>query len=113
MYMKALHLIYKCKFNIAALNITIILFYLFCYKLQPPGEQLSKSQCRPKPGDSGGPLVFDGAKGRSQEVGVVSSGLGCGDSRYPGIYSRTDAYLNWIDEVVYGPCAKALFDGQE
>ncbi|KAK7022796.1 hypothetical protein SK128_010999, partial [Halocaridina rubra] len=90
----------------------------------PPGEQVSKSQCRPqarinreswcqKGGDSGGPLVFDGANGRSQEVGVVSSGLGCGDSRYPGIYSRTDAYLNWIDEVVYGPCARALFDGQE
>lgn len=33
-------------------------------------------------GDSGGPLAVDG-----KLVGVVSFGLGCGDGKYPGVYT--------------------------
>lgn len=40
---------------------------------------------------------------------MVSSGIGCGDLRYPGIYSRTDEFLTWIDDAVYGACARANF----
>lgn len=42
-------------------------------------------------GDSGGPLVVD-----NKLVGIVSSGMECGDSRYPGIYTRVSAYTDWI-----------------
>ncbi|CAL4072538.1 unnamed protein product, partial [Meganyctiphanes norvegica] len=53
-------------------------------------------------GDSGGPLVFMSGSDSAQEVGIVSQGIGCGDPRFPGIYTRVDAYLDWLDEVVYG-----------
>ncbi|XP_063602538.1 transmembrane protease serine 9-like [Penaeus indicus] len=59
-------------------------------------------------GDSGGPLVLD-ESGRETEVGVVSAGLGCGDPRFPGIYTRVDAFLDWLDRTVYGVCARAEF----
>ncbi|XP_031781466.1 serine protease 64 isoform X1 [Nasonia vitripennis] len=42
-------------------------------------------------GDSGGPGVIDG-----KLVGVVSSGMECGSTYYPGIYTRVDKYYEWI-----------------
>ncbi|ROT80312.1 Proclotting enzyme [Penaeus vannamei] len=57
-------------------------------------------------GDSGGPLLLD-VDGLETEVGVVSAGLGCGDPRFPGIYTRVDAFLDWLDRTVYGVCARA------
>ncbi|CAL4072544.1 unnamed protein product, partial [Meganyctiphanes norvegica] len=59
-------------------------------------------------GDSGGPLVFMPGSDGSQVVGIVSQGIGCGDPRFPGIYTRVDAYLDWLDEVVYGEDNDAL-----
>ncbi|CAL4126407.1 unnamed protein product, partial [Meganyctiphanes norvegica] len=53
-------------------------------------------------GDSGGPLVIHPGTNRAEEVGIVSQGIGCGDPRFPGIYTRTDAFLDWLDEIVYG-----------
>lgn len=47
--------------------------------------------------------------GRETDVGVVSAGLGCGDPRFPGIYTRVDAFLDWLDRTVYGACARASF----
>lgn len=44
-------------------------------------------------GDSGGPLV-DG----DIQIGIVSSGVGCADSNYPGIYADIARYRRWIDE---------------
>lgn len=32
-------------------------------------------------------------------VGVVSAGIKCG-SEYPGLYTRVDKYLEWINEVI-------------
>ncbi|XP_066964494.1 uncharacterized protein [Macrobrachium rosenbergii] len=55
-------------------------------------------------GDSGGPLFL---KENLLVAGVVSSGFGCGDSRFPGLYTRVDSYLNWMDLAVYGICARA------
>ncbi|XP_064080421.1 uncharacterized protein LOC135197254 [Macrobrachium nipponense] len=55
-------------------------------------------------GDSGGPLFL---KENLLVAGVVSSGFGCGDSRFPGLYTRVDSYLNWMDLAVYGRCARA------
>ncbi|XP_063602472.1 trypsin 3A1-like [Penaeus indicus] len=69
------------------------------------GGGTGKDVCR---GDSGGPLVL-GVDGRETDVGVVSAGLGCGDPRFPGIYTRVDAFLDWLDRTVYGACARASF----
>lgn len=47
--------------------------------------------------------------GLETEVGVVSAGHGCGDPLFPGIYTRVDAFLDWLDRTVYGACARASF----
>ncbi|XP_047468318.1 transmembrane protease serine 9-like [Penaeus chinensis] len=69
------------------------------------GGGLGRDVCR---GDSGGPLLLD-EDGSVTDVGVVSAGLGCGDPRFPGIYTRVDAFLDWLDRTVYGVCARAEF----
>jgi secreted trypsin-like serine protease len=52
-------------------------------------------------GDSGGGLyaldTIDGKK-RYVLVGIVSYGMGCGLRGYPGIYTRTSYYLDWINK---------------
>ncbi|XP_037080757.1 acrosin-like [Pollicipes pollicipes] len=55
--------------------------------------------------DSGGPLmvaerVESGLKYHS--VGVLSFAVGCGNARYPGIYTRVDSYLDWIAQTIAG-----------
>jgi len=42
-------------------------------------------------GDSGGPMTADGF-----HVGIVSWGYGCARAGYPGVYSQTDAFLDFI-----------------
>ena len=46
-------------------------------------------------GDSGGPLVLS-EMGRWVQVGVVSFGEGCADTRFPGVYTKVDQFLDWI-----------------
>ena len=55
-------------------------------------------------GDSGGPLVLDEAQ-IQYEVGVVSTGYGCGAPQYPGIYTNVSQFLTWIKEEVYDGCS--------
>jgi secreted trypsin-like serine protease len=66
-----------------------------------------KDSCQ---GDSGGALyVFDSSNfnhlnsgsttGKYVVAGVVSYGQGCAARRYPGIYTRVSAYLDWIQEA--------------
>jgi len=43
--------------------------------------------------DSGGPLVVDG-----QLAGIVSWGAGCGDARYPTVYSNVANFRSFITE---------------
>ncbi len=49
-------------------------------------------------GDSGGPLLLTPSDNPMDDslVGIVSWGYGCGDSRYPGIYTRISRYYDWI-----------------
>ncbi|CAG7835560.1 unnamed protein product [Allacma fusca] len=47
-------------------------------------------------GDSGGPLFMKrDAQGHYEQIGVVSWGIGCG--LFPGVYTRVDKYLDWIN----------------
>jgi secreted trypsin-like serine protease len=52
-------------------------------------------------GDSGGPLMqFDSAQKIWLLAGVTSFGLGCGDPRYSGVYTRVSAYRDWFRSVI-------------
>ncbi|KAL9694467.1 hypothetical protein quinque_013752 [Culex quinquefasciatus] len=46
--------------------------------------------------DSGGPLVTNG----DVLIGIVSTGIGCARSGFPGIYTRVSEFTNWIGEIV-------------
>jgi len=48
-------------------------------------------------GDSGGPLVCDD-NGRPVLYGVVSWGIGCAWTGYPGIYAKVASELTWINQ---------------
>jgi trypsin len=59
-------------------------------------------------GDSGGPLVIkgdDSSGAKDVQVGVVSWGVGCADSSFPGVYSRVSSAYNWIRSEV---CANSI-----
>ncbi|XP_045496319.1 transmembrane protease serine 11D-like isoform X1 [Colias croceus] len=47
-------------------------------------------------GDSGGPLLVFEPDGHYVQAGVVSWGIGCADSRYPGVYTKISNYIDWI-----------------
>jgi len=54
----------------------------------------SKDACQ---GDSGGPLtVREPREQRYQVIGVVSTGSGCGNPDFPGIYTKVSKYVDWI-----------------
>ncbi len=53
-----------------------------------------KDSCQ---GDSGGPLL-SGDPASPSQVGIVSFGWGCGKTTYPGVYTRIDHYINWINQ---------------
>jgi secreted trypsin-like serine protease len=58
--------------------------------------EAGKDSCQ---GDSGGPLFIDSASG-AQQIGIVSYGVGCGRSGYPGVYTEVDRYRNWINTTI-------------
>jgi len=52
-------------------------------------------------GDSGGPLMrFESTQKRWVLAGVTSFGLGCGDPRFSGVYTRASVYLTWLRSVI-------------
>jgi len=57
--------------------------------------QKGKDSCS---GDSGGPMQI-GSGSTWTQIGVVSWGIGCGKSHYPGVYSRVTELRDWIDRI--------------
>jgi len=53
-----------------------------------------KDSCQ---GDSGGPII-DKATGK--QIGVVSWGIGCANSNYPGVYAKVRDQIGWIQEYI-------------
>jgi len=51
-------------------------------------------------GDSGGPMLSDFYDGRWSVIGIVSFGVDCASERHPGVYTRVDRYLNWIERQI-------------
>jgi trypsin len=49
-------------------------------------------------GDSGGPLFVRDPSGAPLQVGVTSSGRGCGRPRFPGIYVDVPAVLDFVTD---------------
>ena len=84
--------------------------------LTPPPPRPARPPRLPA-GDSGGPLIFNtqeasdpanaGAQANDRLVGIVSWGYGCGQSGYPGIYTRISNLRDWVltqlDAVSAGP----------
>ncbi|MDX2369591.1 MAG: trypsin-like serine protease [Colwellia sp.] len=57
-----------------------------------------KGSCQ---GDSGGPLIINTNEGW-QQIGIVSWGIGCAAQGFPGVYTRTAVFSDWIDEITQG-----------
>ena len=50
-------------------------------------------------GDSGGPYVLT-KDDRYYLIGVVSYGRGCARAEYPGVYTKVQHYMPWIQEMI-------------
>jgi len=60
-------------------------------------SQGGKDACQ---GDSGGGLLTkDSQTNTWTQVGIVSAGIGCARRDIPGLYTRVESYLNWIQDV--------------
>ena len=57
-------------------------------------------------GDSGGPLLT----ANNVQIGVVSTGIGCGEADLPAIYTKVAAFESFIRQGICSKCLKRLVD---
>ncbi|GFR33106.1 plasma kallikrein [Trichonephila clavata] len=60
-------------------------------------DEGGKDSCQ---GDSGGPFVQRSSDGVSTLIGIVSWGYGCAQPNYPGVYTETAHYIDWITRTM-------------
>lgn len=65
-----------------------------------------KGSCQ---GDSGGPLMINTNEGW-QQIGIVSWGIGCAADGFPGVYTRTAFFSDWVKEITQGIAIEQAFD---
>ncbi|XP_071453242.1 trypsin-1-like [Hetaerina americana] len=79
----------------------------------PKAGRYYESGKKNKMGDSGGPLACLHPKEKRYYLcGIVSWGLGCGRARFPGVYTETTCYSDWISSVLYHPDKIDLLTGE-
>ena len=49
--------------------------------------------------------------GKWSVIGITSFGVECGDSQYPGVYTRVDQYLDWIASTTQQTDTRVTFGG--
>jgi len=55
-------------------------------------------------GDSGGPLMVKARDNKMVLVGIVSWGEGCGRKNFPGVYTKVERFLDWIEQNTRDSC---------
>jgi secreted trypsin-like serine protease len=75
------------------------------YGAQAPGGITSRMLCASLPGqdscqgDSGGALFTCTSSSDCTQIGIVSWGIGCAESQYPGVYTRVTQMMDWIQRI--------------
>ena len=50
-------------------------------------------------GDNGSLLTLKDRTGKSYAVGITSTGIGCAQEGYPGVYTKISSYQRWIQNT--------------
>lgn len=57
-------------------------------------------------GDSGGPLMAPqivNGQPNYYQIGIVSYGIGCARTDVPGVYTRVQTFVDWIQQKIAEP----------
>uniref|UniRef100_A0A4W5N2A1 complement subcomponent C1r n=1 Tax=Hucho hucho TaxID=62062 RepID=A0A4W5N2A1_9TELE len=88
--------VHRAKAAMPTLTIPVLTDNMFCAGVPEGG----KDSCT---GDSGGAYVLqDGSTKRFWAAGIVSWGVGCGQTGRYGVYTRVAKYIGWINKTIEG-----------
>ncbi|KAL7452490.1 hypothetical protein ACHAWC_004209 [Mediolabrus comicus] len=90
----------ECSMTSALYNGEVVAYDGFVDENMLCAWQLNTDACQ---GDSGGPMIYpssDGNPENDKQIGIVSWGLGCALSDFPGVYSRVSAEMDWLTQQV-------------